>query len=179
VPDPTAALNGEWDFPHLLNGCQLTVRAIECFRMLKPGGICALSTWDTIGWIGDVRAAFATIPGAPPFPDVESWLASWGEGAWHRATYVEQQLTAHGFVNVRVEIVPDTVTIPSPEQYYEVFSPMVQHIKTKFWSEDECERCGGSIKPALLKYLTDKYGEGRPVETNWAAILTTASKPSK
>jgi len=33
------------------------------------------------------------------------------------------------------------------------------------------------VKPALLKYLTEKYGEGKPFEMKMVAIIATARKP--
>lgn len=145
--------------------------------MLKPGGICAWSTWENNGWIEDIRAAFATLPGPPPFPDTKTFMESWGKGEWYRTAYVEEQLVAHGFVDVKVESVPNTSTFGSPAEFCEVFSLMTGLITSKYWSAEERESCGGLIKPALLKYMTGKYGEGKPIDTHWVAILATARKP--
>jgi hypothetical protein len=54
----------------------------EIFRILRPAGICcAFSTWKTAGWIPDVRAGAATIPGAPLFPDDETFMTTLRRGA--------------------------------------------------------------------------------------------------
>jgi len=51
----------------------------ECFRMLRPGGTCALSTWQSVGWILEIRAVIDSIPGAPKLPETEELMASMGK----------------------------------------------------------------------------------------------------
>lgn len=143
--------------------------------MLKPGGTCALSSWDTIGWIPIVRAAFTTLPGPPPFPDTETMLSSFGPGSWHRTKHAEEQLLAHGFVEVNVQIARNTMTMKNAAEFVEAFSMIIPLITSKFWSDQDRERCGGLIDGALMDYLTGKYGEG-PINLDWAAILATGRK---
>jgi hypothetical protein len=51
----------------------------ECFRMLRPGGTCALSTWQSVGWILEIRAVIDSIAGAPKLPETEELMASMGK----------------------------------------------------------------------------------------------------
>lgn len=143
--------------------------------MLRPGGICALSSWETVGWVPIVRAAFATLPGPPPFPDTEAMLSSFGPGSWHRTKHAEEQLRAHGFVEVNVQIARNKMAVKNAAEFVEIFKMMVPLITSKFWSEQERERCGGLINGALMDYLTRKYGKG-PIQLDWAAILATGLK---
>ncbi|MCJ1468540.1 hypothetical protein MMC07_007169 [Pseudocyphellaria aurata] len=159
VPDSDAALN-------------------ECFRILQPSGICAFSTWDTVGWIPDVRAAFATLPGSPPFPDPETFHASIGKGRWYEASFVAQKLAAVGFVDVKVEVVRQTSQTKDATEFCDIFETMLHHIKEQFWSEEERRRCGPLLPGALLTHLKDKYGDG-VIEMHWAAILATGRKPAE
>lgn len=151
---------------------------IECFRILQPSGICALSTWDTVGWAPDVRASFATLPGSPMFPDVETFHASLGKGRWYEASFVEQKLTAVGFVDVKVEVVRRTSHTVDAAEFCRVFDTMLRVLVERFWSEEERRRCGPLVEGALVKHLNGKYGDGI-IEMDWAAILATGTKPAK
>jgi len=177
MPDPTAALNG-WRSLHFF-GCQLTYRtATECFRILKPGGVCGISTWDTLGWTPHVRGAIATITGAPPFPDDETFLRSMSDGKpWHRAEYVEQKLGDHGFQGIKVEIMANSYTMDSATYFVELFSGMSAQFTAKFWSEDDHARYGREVKPALMKYMTEKYPDDQAFELTMVAIIASARKP--
>jgi len=139
--------------------------------------MCALSTWETIGWVPDVRAALATITGAPPFPDAETFRGTMGKGQWHLPEFVEQQLATHGFEEIEVEVVPSSSFIESAAFYAEQYSEMMVQLTTRFWNDEDRDKYGGLVKPALLKYLTEKYGEGKPFEMKMVAIIATARKP--
>jgi hypothetical protein len=179
MPDASAALNG-WQrsldlwIVNLLTTCAVT----ECFRILKPGGACGITTWDTIGWIPDVRLALATISGAPPLPDDETIMGSMGDHKpWHQAGYVKQKLEDHGFGDVKVEVVPNASPIEDLTVFLEQLSGMVGHFTTKFWSEGDRARYGGEIKVALTKHMTEKYPDGQVFELTMIAIIASARKP--
>lgn len=150
----------------------------EIFRILRPGGICAFSTWKTAGWVPDVVAALATIPGAPPFPDTEKLMIGVNHGAlWHHPSYVEQQLPAHGFEDAKVVTITSLASVDSPATYVEMFWRILTGMIYIFWSNEDREKYTGLAKPALLKYMTEKYGEGQRIEWEMTAILATARKP--
>lgn len=150
----------------------------ECFRILQPSGVCALSTWDTVGWIPDVRAAFATLPGSPTFPDAETFYAAMGKGRWFEASFVAQKLVALGFVDVKVEVVRRTSQTKDAADFCEAFDSVTHFIMERFWNGEERRRCGPLAKQALLEHLRDKYGNG-VIEMDWAAILATGRKPAE
>lgn len=154
------------------------MRIIECFRILQPSGICALSTWDTVGWLPDVQAAFATLPDPPMFPDTETFYASMGKGRWYETSFVAQKLTAVGFVDVQVEVVRRNSQTKDAVEFCEVFDTMLHFITERFWSEEERRRCGPLVKGALLEHLKGKYADG-VIEMDWAAILATGRKPNE
>jgi len=150
----------------------------EIFRILRPGGVCALSTWQASGWLSDIPLALATIPGTPPFPDPDTLSMALSHGArWHNTSYVEQQLAEHGFKDVKVEVLTSLAFVDDAAAYAEMLSPMVTWFTTVVWNSEDCERYGRLIKPTLLKYATEKYGENQRIEWEMAAILATALKP--
>jgi hypothetical protein len=136
-----------------------------------------MTTWHTLGWVADVRAGFGTIPGAPPFPDADTFLKAMNTGEWYNTEFVQQQLATHGFEDVKVEIVPTTTHIESAAVYVEQYLPMYLQFTAKFWSDEDREKYSGSAGPALLKYMTEKYGEGKAFELKMVAIVSTARKP--
>jgi hypothetical protein len=154
----------------------------ECFRILESGGVCGISTWGTVGWMPDVREAFATITGAPPFPDHKTLQSSLGDGGqWYRSEYVKQKLADHGFEGIKVEVVPSPVTFDNVPAFVEHFLAMSTQFTAKFWSKDDHAKYSGEIKPALMKHMTKKYPEGHATEltkaTQMMAIVASARKP--
>ncbi|KAL2012609.1 hypothetical protein VTN00DRAFT_134 [Thermoascus crustaceus] len=87
-PDPGAALD-------------------ECLRMLKPGGTIAFSTWKEPGWMRDIGAAVATMPGNLPFPSLQELSAAVGKGQWHHESW--EKIEQHDFENIQVSVVPETI----------------------------------------------------------------------
>lgn len=67
------------------------------------------------------------------------------------------------------------MTVKNAAEFVKIFTIMIPFITSKFWSDQERERCGGLINGALMDYLTGKYGEG-PIKLDWAAILATGHK---
>ena len=178
MPDSSAAMKGEQNSTSTSSLLNMDIY-IEIFRILRPEGICAFSTWQTVGWIPDVRAALATIPGAPPFPDDETFMSTLSRGApWHRPAYVEEQLAVHGFKDDKVEVMTSLPSVDNPAVYAEMFSRMiVGFMASLIWSNEDREKYADSVKPALLGYMTKKYGEGQRIEWDMAAIVATARKP--
>jgi hypothetical protein len=149
----------------------------ECFRILRPGGVCGITTWLSLGWPEDVRAAIANIPGAPAIPDATTFLAALTND-WRLPEYVEEQLTAHGFKDIEVVVSPNSTPMESPAvfvaQYTDIF---LQYISSKFWTAQDLEKYGPSLAPALEKHLTEKYGEGKSFKLEMIAIVGTCRKP--
>jgi len=156
MPDPTMALN-------------------ECFRILKSGGSCGLTTWHTAGWIPDVRESLATITGPPSLPDDIALLSSVGDGKpWYRAEYVKQKLEDHGFQDVKVEIVP--MSFPEDTMAFVAqLSTLPKYFTSKFWSDEDQAEFGGEVMPAIMKYMMGKYG--KDFELTMIAIVASAHKP--
>ncbi|KAL9002550.1 MAG: hypothetical protein Q9188_004529 [Gyalolechia gomerana] len=149
----------------------------ECFRILRPGGTCAFTTWQHVAWIDDVRAAFATLPGPPPFPKDLTMYRSWGKGDWHSIDWIRSRLQYFEFTEIQVEEVGKDLVIDSPAMFVDTFSVMVPMMLKKFWSEKDQREKGAMAVPALLAYMNEKYGEGREVRMHWVANVVTMRKP--
>ncbi|KAI4212654.1 MAG: hypothetical protein LQ349_009341 [Xanthoria aureola] len=176
LQDPTAALN-------------------ECHRTLKPGGICAFSTWSSVSWINIVRSAFATLPGPPPFPTDLEMYRSWGVGDWHSPDWIRSYLTSPSSLttpspplpasvsaptfhwqDVEIESVEKEIVMGSSERFVDTFSTMVPMILKKFWSERERKEVGDMAVPRLLEWMEGEYGKGKEVRMRWVANLVVARK---
>lgn len=181
LPDPTAALNGITTAPGRLS-YPLT-QVVECYRILKPGGICAFTTWAHVDWIADVRGAFATIPGHPPFPDDIVMYRSWGQGDWHSPDWIFDHLSCpqknqtYDFVDIDVEAVGKDLVMDSPAMFVDTFSVMVPVILKRFWTEQQRRELGDMVIPALLRYMEERYGKDKLVRMRWVANVVTARKP--
>ncbi|KAL8917584.1 MAG: hypothetical protein Q9208_007867 [Pyrenodesmia sp. 3 TL-2023] len=150
----------------------------ECYRILRPAGTLGFTTWQHVDWIADLRAAFATLPGPPPFPDDLTMYRSWGgQGDWQSVDWVRTHLqNSTQFADIEVEAVGKDLVFDSPEKFVDTFSVMVPFILKKFWSESERRELGEMAVPRLLEYMNGKYGEGGPVRMHWVANVVTAKK---
>lgn len=146
-------------------------------RILRTGGTCAITTWKVLGWVPDVRAAMATIEDAPLWPDMQTFLNMMGDGnPWNDPSYVKQQLEVLGFKDVKIEIIPHYASYPSASEYAEIFSAMGTQFAAKIWTDSDNVKFGPRIKPALLNYMTGKYGEGNEIKQEMVAIMATGIK---
>lgn len=132
----------------------------------------------TIGWREELAAALATIPGAPPFPTSEEFMLKMSPGPWWLESYVQEQLATHGFQSIAVETFPCPFTLKSPAAYVEEYGGMMTGITGQGWGPEKMKEYGGDVKGVLLKYLTEKYGEGKPFTVNMEAIVANSRKPS-
>jgi hypothetical protein len=96
---------------------------------------------------------------------------------WHHPSFVEQQLATHGFKDAKVEVTTSLASVDSPAAYAGLFSPMLAGFLTMLWSNEDCEKYGKLVKPAVLKYMTETYGEVQGIEWEMAAVIATARKP--
>jgi hypothetical protein len=107
------------------------------FRILKTGGVCGTTAWDSVGWVTYIREAVHH-PWRSPFPDHETYITSFGDGKpWHHAAYVKQKLEDHGFQGIEVNVVPNFTPIENATAFVEQFSGILEHLTTDFWSQED------------------------------------------
>ncbi len=101
--------------------------------MLQPSGICALSALSHLAWAADLTEAIATLPGPPPFL-THHQLLELGGGHWGDPEYVRRKLSAHGFGDVKVEVVARDGTVKDPEAFWRLVLGQVQHLQRVHWA---------------------------------------------
>ncbi|KAK5453437.1 hypothetical protein LTS15_006622 [Exophiala xenobiotica] len=130
----------------------------ECYRMLRPGGTLAMTSWEVVGWMPDVRAAMASDPELPGMPPDDQLRKAFSSGAkWDEEPWVRGFVSEMGFVDVGVE--------------KGVFMLLVN----TQWTEEQKEKYRDRAKDVIEKYMADKYGEGE-IQWDWVALMTIAKK---
>jgi hypothetical protein len=92
-------------------------------------------------------------------------------------SYVASQLTARGFVDIKVEILSVHMPIHDTADFCDIYTAFIEMVTDKYWTEEQRESCRPLIRPALMKYFNAKYGEGKPFTTERVNIMATARKP--
>ncbi|KAK1706343.1 uncharacterized protein CLUP02_12967 [Colletotrichum lupini] len=153
----------------------------ECYRVTKPGGTLATSTWVTEGWIPDTRDAVRdlALPGQPPvsWPQSSIELTSlWGPGAWESPSFVKSMFTAAGFVDVEVDVVTKWVPFSGVDEWCTVFQAFMHGVMERFWTRAQREGLKGRLMPTLRAFMEEKY-QGRPFEVERTVLLARGRKP--
>lgn len=181
IADPYTSLQGNVVLiPPRVFECFLT-RLPECYRVTKPGGTVATSTWVTEGWIPDTRDAVAglALPGQQPvaWPQSSIELTSlWGPGAWESPSFVKSMFKAAGFVDVEVDVVTKWVAFSSVDKWCTVFQAFMYGVMERFWTKAQREGLKAQLMPTLRKHMEEKY-QGRPFEVERTVLLARGRKP--
>lgn len=101
-------------------------------------------------------------------------MTSLGNGDWNSVEWIESQLQERGFDDINVKADTKAISLLVPE-FVEMFMLMFPMISKSFWTEEQREKYGDLVRPALEKYL-DMYGVDGEVPMEWTAILSTARK---
>jgi ubiquinone/menaquinone biosynthesis C-methylase UbiE len=148
----------------------------EIHRMLRPGGMVAMSSWAKVGWVADVREAFATDPEIPALPVDERLRKMFSEdGEWDDAAWIEEVLPSFGFVDVQTKLVPSTSVLSDTAECAHMVKGILSMIMSKYWSEEQRSDFGDRAKAVVTRYMEEKYGDGE-IEWQWEAVLTMAKK---
>lgn len=146
----------------------------ECHRILRPGGVCAFSTWKEVGWVEDFQKAFASMPDLPPLPNPEKMMA--GSGRWNDEDYIKEQLINHRFQNTKVEAVSDTSRFANIEDFLTGIR-LTLVIAFKLWTPEERQKhANPTTEQRILDWFRHKYPHGE-AEWHWVALLATGDKP--
>lgn len=146
--------------------------------MLKPGGVFATSTWYHEAWVDDVRCALSVLPGNPPFPSSSrEMICCWGQGPMHEPNYVKSLFHARGFGDVKVELHSDLMPMYNAEDFCDIYTVFLDGIAARYWTKAETETLMPLVKPAIIKFLNNKYGEGKQFTTERISVMASGRKP--
>lgn len=132
----------------------------------------------TAGWVLVVQKAIETLPENLPFPRTQQFLSALSNGEWNSTSWIESQLKDREFEDINVKIDTKDISL-SVSEFVEMTMIMLPMITRYFWTEKQREEGGDKVRPALVKYLDDKYGKDGEVPMEWTAILSTARKPNQ
>jgi SAM-dependent methyltransferase len=147
-------------------------------RILKPGGILALSTMhrDNVSWLPDIRSTFATFPFQTVLPDPFPTVIN-GETAWSDPDSLEQKLLEYGFRDIKVRTVEHIQHIESAEHFFDTFKMMLDWLTQTYWTPEQRDEYQSSLGSRMTEHLREKYsGEGW--DLTWTMILATCQTAS-
>ena len=166
-------------FSHVFNAfgiffCADDAAAIsETHRILKPGGVAGFTSWKAITWWQAVAmpALAAFISDAPELPSPQTVFPA---RRWSDPGAIPERLEKGGFKDVKISEYAFTPDVEA-EEFAEATAVLVQVITKRLWSEEDNQKYGGQIEPALLRYLKENYPGGK-WNGQMIAIVSTGRK---
>lgn len=147
--------------------------------MLKPGGILGCVVWYKELWSDYVRDALCQLPGHPNWPESSDELTdAWAQGPWSNPHYVRSMLHRRGFVNIEMQTKSIMIDFKNAEDFYEVYDAFIEWVTDRYWTEQEKKLCRPLIKPAVVRFMEDKYGKNKPFAIEKIAIMAAAKTPA-
>lgn len=159
---------------HLIPRPDKTIK--DVVRILKPGGVfgCITPHVDHIGWVADVRSAFASFPFDAPFEE-KNRAQVHDVGRWYDEAWVSGYLQDNGFKDVETCLESGTVKVRDARHWLDVFGPVVALIVNTEWSEELRGEHGlEEVKGLIKEHLEGKYG-GKGWDVGFACIVASGT----
>lgn len=176
APDASKTLQGKGQgSARVICMLRLCHWASEHSRILKPGGVLAFATWESVSWPVVVQKACEGIPGCPVFPDgAEAFQLLTHGNAWHKKDFIEAELPKYGLRLASLETAPKQHAL-TKEAFTNTFAgPMLRGMLPTFWGKEKAEEFFGRIAPAVSEYIAATTGEG--VQVDMIALVAVARK---
>ncbi|KAL2875478.1 hypothetical protein SGCOL_009390 [Colletotrichum sp. CLE4] len=157
---------------HLIPRPDKTIK--DVVRILKPGGVfgCITPHIDHIGWVADVKSAFASFPFHAPFEE-KNRAQVHNVGRWYDEHWVQRYLQENGFEDVKTCLESGTVSVRDARHWLDVFGPVVALIVSSEWSSELREEHGlEELRGLIGEHLEGKYG-GRGWDVGFACIVAS------
>ncbi|KAF5857076.1 hypothetical protein ETB97_006288 [Aspergillus alliaceus] len=145
----------------------------ECVRILRPGGILALSTWKSNVWTDTIVAGIAALSGNIPIISQEQLYGLYNTG-WDDESHVRSELEKSGFTDIKVKIVQRRYLVPL-NVFFKECTILIPTVVNTFWTQEQRDQYEQELLLAILRYSEAKYGNEAPVEAE--AIIATGRKP--
>lgn len=147
----------------------------ECHRMLQPGAVLGITSWQSLGWFEDFANAFKTNPSLPQIPSMEDFGQRFSTPPWNTPELAAKNLRSGGFVDVEAVAVSGQSKTDSVEEVIAMFPGMMGVIVKVLWTEEQAKTHKEEATKTVTSYLHEKYKDG-PVEWNWVGIVAWGKK---
>lgn len=85
-------------------------------------------------------------------------------------------LHRHGFGDIEVAVKSSFIELKDADDFYEVYDAFVQWVIERFWAAEESRVCKPLVRDAIVKHMTEKFGEGKPFEIEKVCLLANCKK---
>ncbi|KAL4797062.1 S-adenosyl-L-methionine-dependent methyltransferase [Aspergillus venezuelensis] len=147
----------------------------ECFRILRPGGTYASTNWKTTPQIALVLSSLSSLKDSLPLPESASFQKALNKG-WDEESTIISTLESHGFVDVKVTPVTDSVSI-SITDFVEMNRSFVPGMFGRFWSSEQMEEWMPKVPGVIQAYLEREFGVDGWIKLEPVVMVVSARKP--
>ncbi|KAL4957160.1 S-adenosyl-L-methionine-dependent methyltransferase [Aspergillus filifer] len=168
-------------FSHVLTGFAIPMlpdndaALKECLRILQPGGTYASTNWKTTPQIALMLSSLSSLKDCLPLPDSTEFQKAINKG-WDNESTIISTLESHGFVDVKVTPVTDSVSV-SISDFVEMNRSFVPGMLGRFWSKEQMEEYVPKIPGAMQEYLEREFGVNGYIKLEPVVMVVSARKP--
>ncbi|KAE8363468.1 S-adenosyl-L-methionine-dependent methyltransferase [Aspergillus caelatus] len=149
--------------------------AFECFRILQPGGILAISTWKSTIWVCTLSAAITSLSSNLPAPSEKEIYGVYNVG-WDKESSVRTKFEQAGFNEIEVRTVKKEYLVPV-DQFAKSCTILIPIMVSIFWTQEQRELYESELPMVIHRYVEGIYGREGMASMEAEAIIATGRKP--